>query len=64
MERFTLTEAFRAAQAAKRSELYPARTKRNKALEAILKRLEAARKENAERYLMERAHRETSRDLS
>ena len=40
------------------------RASRNKALAAILARLEAARRDNAEKYLVQRLRRETSRGLS
>jgi hypothetical protein len=40
------------------------RAERNKALAAILARLDAARRDNADRYLAQRLRRETSRELS
>jgi hypothetical protein len=63
-EMYSLTsaqEAYRLAQAIDRAR---DKAQRNKALAAILARLEQARRDNADRYLAQRLRRETSHDLS
>ena len=63
-ERYSLTsaqEAHRQAQAIDRAR---DRAERQRALAAILARLEQARRDNAERYLADRWRRETSAELS
>ena len=61
---FDLIGAIQARKLGYAVERQREQAKRNEALAAILARLEAARRDNAERYLVDRVKRETSRDLS
>lgn len=63
-EPYSLIGAIQAQRLVKYAERRIEQAKRNGALQAILARLEAARAENAERYLADRLRRETSQDLS
>lgn len=62
--RHDLASAYEAHRLAKAIEAAIARRQRNEALQAILARLEQARRDNAERYLADRLRRETSSELS
>ena len=61
---YSLTSAREAYRTAELIDRARDRAERDKALAAILARLEQARRENADRYLAQRLRRETSRDLS
>ena len=63
-ERYCIRSAQEALRAAELIDRARERKDRATALAAILNRLEQARIENAERYLVERLRRETSHDLS
>ena len=63
-ERYSLTSAQEAYRSALLIDRARDKAERNKALAAILARLDTARRDNAERYLADRVRRETSHDLS
>ena len=64
IERHSRTLAAQAHMLAQAVDRHRAQAKRNKALAAILARLEQARRDNADRYLADRLRRETSQELS
>lgn len=61
---YSVITAIQAHRLAVESERNLARSERNLALAIILARLDEARRENAAAYITDRAHRETSADLS